>query len=105
MGDAAERALSALFAAMADYCGRHSIGGRGFHEFAAPEGLRVELNATGEEQKNVPPFHAAIYNEGGWPIAVIHPYGGGIINMGWGDNPAWTEDRLIKLFSEESQEP
>ncbi len=100
MSETLDRPLSALFAALSEYCGRHNIGGRGFHEFDGPEKLKIKLNATGEERENVPPFHAVFFNEGGWPVALIHPFGGEVINAGWGDNPAYSEDRLITLLSE-----
>lgn len=87
-----ERRLSELFVAFADYCMVRGVGGNGVHEIDGPDGLQITMNSTREPHGALPPWHAAIQLRG-WPIAVIHPYGGDIIHIS-----EWNESKLIDAF-------
>jgi len=90
------RAVSALFAAVADWASErgHRGDGKSILAFDGPEGLTVRVNTSKEEQDSLPPFSMIIENGGFLPVAMCDPYSGVVMQIG--------EDRLIEIFTEET---
>ena len=96
--------MSAVFAAIADYCLQQGWVPVGFRQFTVGA-YRFTMNGTKTERDGVAPFHCAVEQGDLEAVILVNPFGGSITGIGRSLLTSIEDDVIAALMGKDRDDP